>query len=168
MAKIPVLTQPIIVGDCALIPLRGRGLGQYAIVDLCDVDTVKQYNWFMHHTGYPYMNVRPRIAGRMSMMSMHNLLIPPTRGFHTDHINRLKLDNRRVNLRVCTPRENALNRKTFDRKRKNPYKGVSRHHNSWRASLTIEGVRHDWHHFPTPEMAHEHLSEMRRRVGIIG
>ena len=40
---------------------------------------------------------------------VHRDLMKPKRGMYVDHINGDKLDNRRANLRVCTPCESAMN-----------------------------------------------------------
>ena len=42
-------------------------------------------------------------------VSMHQQLINVPKGMHTDHINGNGLDNRRSNLRVVSPKENARN-----------------------------------------------------------
>lgn len=42
---------------------------------------------------------------------LHRVIANPPPGFVVDHINRNKLDNRRMNLRVCTQSENMRNQK---------------------------------------------------------
>ena len=42
-------------------------------------------------------------------------MIPPD-GYHVDHINGDKSDNRRRNLRICTPSENSCNGARIDSK----------------------------------------------------
>jgi hypothetical protein len=63
---------------------------------------------------------------------------------YVDHINRDGLDNRKANLRLVTPQQNAWNRK-----RSNPgrskYIGVSwlKRNSKWQAHIQIDGrVRH--------------------------
>lgn len=48
---------------------------------------------------------------RKNIYVYHDLLgVTPSRQLVVDHINRDPTDNRRINLRLCTPSENALNR----------------------------------------------------------
>lgn len=42
---------------------------------------------------------------------LHRLLAGTPKGMWTDHINGNTLDNRKENLRICTPQENARNRR---------------------------------------------------------
>jgi len=46
-----------------------------------------------------------------SKKGIHALIANTPKGMHTDHINGDGLDNRKENLRVCTPQENCQNRR---------------------------------------------------------
>lgn len=85
--------------------------------------------------------------------TMHRLILPsPTQ---VDHVNGNTLDNRRSNLRVATPAQNAANRKQrADSKQK--YKGIRPTRapgNPWLAEITVKGVREYLGVFPTEEAA---------------
>ena len=63
-------------------------------------------------------------AGKTKIF-MHQVVISSVPiGMVIDHINHNTLDNRRVNLRVCTVRENSLNKRP-QKNNSSPYKGVS-------------------------------------------
>jgi len=57
-----------------------------------------------------------------------------------DHINHNLLDNRRQNLRICTPSENKRNR-VLAKNNSSGYKGVnwSKGANKWRTQISING-----------------------------
>jgi hypothetical protein len=60
---------------------------------------------------------------RSRSIFLHALIMETPKGMHTDHINGDSLDNRRQNLRVCTPSQNATN-KRLRRDSQSGYKGV--------------------------------------------
>ena len=81
--------------------------GKYAIIDDSSFGLVSQYKWHFHITngkmGYP----RTMIAGKK--IRLHTLLMKNPKGTYADHVNGNTLDNRRENLRICTPSESNAN-----------------------------------------------------------
>lgn len=59
-----------------------------------------------------------------STIYMHRVIMCPGPGMVVDHINGDSLDNRRINLRVCLPCENAKNRRVGINNRSG-FKGVN-------------------------------------------
>jgi hypothetical protein len=70
---------------------------------------------------------------------MHRLITNTPEGLMTDHINGNKLDNRRLNLRVCTNNQNQYNNKPHKDKQSSIYKGVTwnKSRNYW--SVIVRG-----------------------------
>jgi len=66
----------------------------------------KKINYFCYINGH----LRCRIEGGRKTYSLSRLLLQPEKYEIVDHINRNPLDNRRCNLRIVNPRQNALNR----------------------------------------------------------
>jgi len=86
---------------------------------------------------------------------MHKFLMQTPKGMHTDHINGNGLDNRRSNLRVCTPSQNKMNSKTY-RTNKSGFKGVSfyKRDRNWSAQITMNFKKVHLGYFSTPGLAH--------------
>ncbi len=67
-------------------------------------DKVKDFSWFYSKKGYAVGRM-----GTKKLIYLHRVVIGASKGEEVDHINRNKLDNRLVNLRVCTHQENMVN-----------------------------------------------------------
>ncbi len=101
-------------GDVRMIPL---GDGYYAYVDATDYEWLSQWKWHIQN-GYAVRYEKKKL------ILMHRQIMEPPKGKIVDHWNRNRLDNTRINLRVCTHAENTQNARkiqgTYSR-----YKGVS-------------------------------------------
>ncbi len=80
--------------------------GKYAIVDAADYAWLNQWKWCAARSGNRWYAYRKHHG---KTMHMHKLIMNPPPGMVVDHINGNSLDNRRVNLRICTQRQNAWN-----------------------------------------------------------
>ncbi len=119
--------------------------GDYEVLyDTCNPDLVA---WIESHAWHLVKNGRTFYAetiysvwgGVIIHTRMHRLIMVST-SEAIDHINENGLDNRSVNLRPCSIRENGFNRRT-DIDNTSGFKGVSKHRNSrrWRAQIIIHG-----------------------------
>lgn len=87
--------------------LTGKaGKGRRVLVDNEDYEKVSGHRWYLHHTGYAYG--RPRKGD--SSWAMHRIIMCPPQHLQIDHLNHNKLDNRRLNLRICDAITNSSNR----------------------------------------------------------
>lgn len=88
------------------IELSGkRGKGHRTSVD---EETYNKYNhlsWYLSDTGY----VMRKPQGEV--LRLHRLVLNAPEEMVVDHLNGDKLDNRKSNLRICTHKENSMNRK---------------------------------------------------------
>ena len=128
-----------IVGSVAYVPLT-RGFE--SVIDLIDVPQVGCWNWFFRpsrRNRYASRMYYPA-AGKPQTINLHRFLMCPAAGLVVDHINGDGLDNRRANMRVCTPTENARNTRTSISNTSGS-KGVSWNAalNGWKASISVEG-----------------------------
>lgn len=106
-----------------LLPLT-RGL--FSKVDDSDFDDLSQFNWQIAgnldaRTFYAQRNVFK--DGKWKKEKLHRRIMNCPQGLTVDHINGDGLDNRRINLRICTESENLKNRK-HQKNAKNKYPGV--------------------------------------------
>lgn len=118
-----------------LIPLTQ---GKYAIVDPEDYELVSQFRWTaQNNNGYGWYARRSTHKYPAEHMLLHRFLMNPPTDKVIDHINGNGLDNRRINLRVCTQGENNYNsRDTTSRSR---FKGVTwhKHTGKWQARISF-------------------------------
>jgi len=68
--------------------------------DFNDWDLVKKYSWSVDNKGYVISNTGVR---------MHRLIMNPSNNMVVHHISRVTYDNRKSQLRICTPKENTRN-----------------------------------------------------------
>ena len=95
--------------DTRTIPLTQ---GQVALVDAADYDWLMQWRWYAvrcKHTFYAGRN-EPRGNGVRHSIRMHCVILGATDAEFVDHSNHDGLDNRRSNIRIATPKDNASNR----------------------------------------------------------
>ena len=87
--------------------------GKVAIVDADDYEWLSQWKWSARFCNSIWYAVRgSTCGGKRKDFSMHReiLGLRAGDGREVDHINRNSLDNRRINLRVSTRKENCANR----------------------------------------------------------
>ena len=134
-----------------MIPLRNQK-GEtvaHALVDESDFEQLNRHRWFLGRSGYAARS--DYSTGRCRQVLMHRVILDlhhgdPRQG---DHINRDRVDNRRLNLRVLTSAEQAQNRGAR-RGSASAFRGVMRgwRDGLWIAQVTLDGVRHHLGTFP--------------------
>jgi len=78
--------------------------GTDILIDAADIQKAMRYSWCLSKTGYAVANIDGAVT------KMHRYLLDLPKGEPiVDHINGNPLDNRRENLRLCTPLENGRN-----------------------------------------------------------
>ncbi len=108
------------------ISIRDKhGIVSQAIVDSDDYEHINQYKWTLNK-GYAVT----RYKGQM--LSMHRLIMNCKIGDKQtiNHINRNKIDNRKINLEESTRSQNSQN-KSEPANKKGKYVGVKKEKNAW-------------------------------------
>lgn len=110
------------------------GDGQIALCDLGDFGKVRGLPW-RSNGRYAVADV----AGKHLLM--HRVILGLTDGEIGDHIDANGFDNRRANIRKCTPGQNVMNRRKLIVKTSR-FKGVYRvpDKRKWAAKIVVEGV----------------------------
>lgn len=110
-------------------------------MDDADYEMVSRYKWQRHRQGYAirrdYLG-GGREAPRYRPMLMHRFILNAPPSLTVDHINQVKWDNRRSNLRLATASQNRGNIKGWS---KSGYKGVTWSQYTWQAAIHIGGKR---------------------------
>lgn len=114
----------ILEKDCAKICLYDKqyNIINYAIIDLEDVDKIKNIKWRINCNGYVINNSNHSYF-------LHRVILDVDT--YVDHINGNRLDNRKHNLRICTKQENKMNISI--------YKGYYYIKNRWIAKIKQNG-----------------------------
>ncbi len=81
-----------------------NGANKFAIIDEEDYKIVGNYKWYLSDQGYALSTIKGK------NIRMHKLIMNTPSDMVTDHKNHNRLDNRRINLRIVTQKENARNR----------------------------------------------------------
>ena len=133
------------------------------LIDVEDYLRVKQFPFYGHQAanGKWYVSAGIPVSGEdgyrhRRYRALARLLtgLEPGDPLVADHINGNPLDNRRINLRVCTQHENMLNRRTH-KNNTSGFKGVSQvGPNRWAAYIAFDGKMYYLGVFDSPEKAH--------------
>lgn len=121
--------------------------GEETIVNNEDFVQFNSHQWHLNSEGYAC-----RTNGKKECVYLHREINKTPSGFHTDHINRNKLDNRRSNLRTVTSAENQLNT-GLRVDNTSGERGISKKGNKWQVHLRRNGNKYFLGNFDTIEEA---------------
>lgn len=133
--------------------------GEVALVDEDTYLKESQYKWTLKETKYKKYAYRQHLQeDKLVQVLLHRAITGCPKGKCVDHINGNGLDNRRVNLRICTPSQNLSNINAHKDKKYPLPKGVGfkkdRKTNPYVAQIMQNGKMHYLGVFPTAEEAH--------------
>ena len=137
--------------ECAEVAHLHTTSGHTITIDAADLHLVGEWRWQVSaaNPDAPHLLYASRTYAvrdehgkrHPAMLYMHRCILGAGRGQVVDHINGNGLDNRRVNLRLCTMSENQGNR-PMNRNNPSGYKGVkATRHGTHMACITRAGKR---------------------------
>lgn len=102
-----------------------------------------------------FLEKMPNGRWRCTSLQLGRVILGLERGDprRVDHINGDPLDNRRINLRICTHTENMQNQR-LPKNNTSGFKGVSAWKGRWMAQIMARGKHRVLGMFSTPEEAH--------------
>lgn len=102
----------MINGDVTILFVKYKDLNFEVLIDTDDLDKVlKNGKWFASPTHGRCKKIYYYVYNNKTM-GLHRLITNCPKHLQVDHINRNPLDNRKSNLKICTPRENNQNKPT--------------------------------------------------------
>ena len=129
--------------ECGLTCFAPTTLWWIAIVDAEDAWLLERWKWFANGRSRDRaFYAQSRTYGRETRKSdrLHQAV---TGHVHRqlDHRNRNGHDNRKVNLRPCTHAESGrkTGKRSFAKPTSSRHKGVSKIHDRWQGSITVDG-----------------------------
>lgn len=131
--------------------------GKLALIDLEDSNLVNAMNWSMDTDGYAVANG--------TRLKMHRLIMKAPKGSLVDHINRDRLDNRKVNLRIVTVEQNTWNHS--HKVGKSGVRGVRKRSNRWEAFLSVKDKFKYLGYFKTLEEAKAAREQAEKELRVI-
>ena len=102
--------------------------GKEIFVSPEDFAMASSHRW--HITSGEYVRSSRRVNGKVTFIFLHRTVCNAEPRQIVDHINRIKTDNRRENLRIVTARESAINKST-NKNKLSKFKGVTKHRSGW-------------------------------------
>jgi hypothetical protein len=137
---------------------------RFVLVDASDYIWLNKWRWYPS-PDYAYRQIQ--VDKKRSSILMHRLILNATNGQEVDHVNGDGLDNRRCNIRLCTPSQNQANRGK-DKRNTSGRKGVTWNKcaNKWQAQTSVNGKRKYIGIFSDVEKAHKAYNKFR--ISIFG
>lgn len=131
--------------------------GKYALIDDCDSHLLN-WKWYYGRTGYARRSLRISKGKQLTISLHHAIMGLPLFRKEIDHINGIRLDCRRSNLRCVTRRQNQQNKNIHrNHETSSEYVGVTwnKRLRNWIAQICVGNNRKHLGVFRTAKEASE-------------
>ena len=116
--------------------------GQIAIIDAEDLERIGERRWYAawnpSRQSYTATSTTCTPGKSNTTVYMHRIIMNAKEGEFVDHINGDSLLDKKSNLRICTPAENARNLPKSSRNTSGT-KGLTKRNGKWIASIRMDG-----------------------------
>lgn len=118
------------------------GKEKHAVVDEEDYQKVSMRKWYFSKRGYPCTGIYNKQTKKAKQETMHRFILNPPIGQLIDHKDGDTLNNKKSNLRFCTPQENQRNKNSY-KGSVSKFKGVcwDKSRKKWTAKINFEGTK---------------------------
>ena len=144
--------------------------GLTTVIDDCCKNRLSNHNWhaMYSHNNIPYAATNIKLEnGKQYSLKMHRFILGLEKGDgkFVDHIDGNSLNNKHENLRIVTPAQNAMNRKT-NKNNKVGYKGVHYYKTTKKYVALIRCNRKRYHlgYYDTAYEAHLAYSQKAKEL----
>lgn len=123
------------IGVVAIPLANGKGV---ALIDADDYAIVSAHKW---HRARGYATAGGKRGEGPTTISMHRVIMNAPSGVEVDHVNGVRNDNRRCNLRLVSRRDNMKNKSSYGGT--SQFKGVSwrARDRAWVAQISLDGKK---------------------------
>lgn len=142
------------------------------IFDDADSD-LRELHWYSDAAGYGVRDSTTVGGAKKRRLFSHRIVLARVVGRDlertefADHINGNRMDNRRCNLRIATPRQNCQHRRATS---KTGFRGVTfvKATGKWQAQVKYSGRNYNCGSFASPEEAALVAKKKRQSFGFFG
>jgi hypothetical protein len=119
------------------------------IIDLDDIDKVKNLKWSIDSKGYPITTIN-----KTEKVRLHRYILGLQEDLPVDHINKNRLDNRKINLRLATNSDNNAN-KSMQKNNTSGFTGVTwdKNQNKWMVVVQYYKESYNLGHYKDKDVA---------------
>lgn len=109
----------------------------YTLVDTKFHSSLSKIKW---HLSRGYATSWEKGVYPLKTIFLHRLIMNCPKDFFIDHINHNKLDNRKINLRICSFEQNQWN-SSIDKRNTTGHKGINKRGEKWGAKIGFNKKR---------------------------
>lgn len=137
--------------------------GEKFLVDESDVELVMSFGQRFMWGSYPSTQIKG-CDGKWHTTAIHRIIMNAAKGEEVDHVNGIKTDLRRSNLRVGSHRKNMLGYMPTKPNSGTGYRSVFKRGGRFNVRIWFKGKSKSYGWFDTAEEASRYASEVREKI----